>query len=140
MIPNKQTAESLLRLRLLYKNTTTPTHLNVEAELLKAFEQGFFIAGHKGLQVRVDGSTHLCRLLLNLQLNAAAHRNTRVLDRSLLFIKQAIKMKPKWSLLQQDVVHVQREKLLSALFIKQTGRLWQETSIRQPAGLSCSHF
>lgn len=31
------------------------THLYVEAELLKAFEQSFFIAGHEGLEVRVDG-------------------------------------------------------------------------------------
>lgn len=30
------------------------THLNVEAELLKAFEQRFFVAGHEGLHVRVD--------------------------------------------------------------------------------------
>lgn len=30
------------------------SYLNVEAELLKAFEQSFFVAGHKGLHVRVD--------------------------------------------------------------------------------------
>lgn len=30
------------------------SHLNVEAELLKAFEQSFFVAGNKGLHVRVD--------------------------------------------------------------------------------------
>lgn len=30
-------------------------HLYVKAELLEPLEQGFFIAGYEGLQVRVDG-------------------------------------------------------------------------------------
>ena len=67
---------SLTQQHFSSKNNIPPTHLNVEAELLKAFEQSFFIAGHKGLQVRVDGWTHLCRLLLNLQLDTEIHTHT----------------------------------------------------------------
>lgn len=37
------------------KGNITDTHLYVEAELLEPLEQGFFIAGYKGLQVSVDG-------------------------------------------------------------------------------------
>lgn len=38
-----------------FLNKVTYADLNVEAELLEAFEQSFFVAGHKGLQVGVDG-------------------------------------------------------------------------------------
>lgn len=54
------------------------TDLNVEAELLEAFEQSFFVAGHEGLQVGVDGRAHLGGLLLNLQLDADGHRQTAI--------------------------------------------------------------
>lgn len=30
------------------------SHLDVEAELLQAFEEGLLVAGHKGLHVRVN--------------------------------------------------------------------------------------
>lgn len=36
------------------KNIPVQSHLNVKAELLKAFEQSLLVAGHKSLQVRVD--------------------------------------------------------------------------------------
>lgn len=44
--------------------------LDVKAELLKAFEEGLLVAGHKRFHVRVDGRAHLSRLFLDLQLNA----------------------------------------------------------------------
>jgi len=56
---------------------TLGAHLYGEAELLKALEQSFFIAGHKGLQVGVDDRTHLRRLLLDLQLDAEVKTGVR---------------------------------------------------------------
>lgn len=53
------------------------THLDVETELLQAFEEGFFVARHKCLHVRVDAEAHLRRLLLDLQLNAERMRERR---------------------------------------------------------------
>ena len=35
-------------------STVSFTHLDVEAELLQAFEEGFFVAWHECLHVRVD--------------------------------------------------------------------------------------
>lgn len=54
------------------------THLDVEAELLKALEKCFFIAGNEGFEVRVNSSTHLYRLLLNLQFNTDKQRGVHV--------------------------------------------------------------
>lgn len=45
---------SVLPKLILTVRTLAATHLYVEAELLQSFEQSIFIAGHKGLQVRVD--------------------------------------------------------------------------------------
>lgn len=45
------------------------THLDVQAELLQAFEERLFVARHKRLHVGVDFWAHLGRLLLDLQLN-----------------------------------------------------------------------
>ena len=53
------------------------THLNVETELLQAFEEGFFVARHKRLHVRVDAEAHLRRLFLHLQLDAERGRKRR---------------------------------------------------------------
>lgn len=123
---NEQTTpcSSLTQQHFSSKNNIPPTHLNVEAEFLKAFEQSFFIAGHKGLQVRVDGRTHLCRLLLNLQLDTEIHTHTnrgrcqRFPHSHICFYANIMKIKKKRYSLQQDVVHVQREEFLPALFIE----------------------
>lgn len=59
------------------------------------------------------------------------HTQTGLHSVAFVFVPEYKNEKCKWSSLQEDVVHVQCEELLPALFIKQTGRLRQETSVRQ---------